>query len=549
MKVLEPYQQEVADEILSKLWAEDKWGRVLCMKTGAGKTVTATYIADQVIDQAKRVLMLAHSTILVKQFDHEAKERGIPSGTYFPERKHPNANTLPFVAGTYVSVRNAIQKYPLALGRFGLVIVDECHHIAPWVDGSKKTPNIYSMLMDKFMLEWKGCRILGLSATPERLDGAGLGERFDGITMGPSFMELVEAGRLMVPTGKVLHHYYGISVRKGEYDMNQVTRSAMMDDALNARLVKDLKGIPGHRAIVFCANIEHCKFTSELLERELDAPYPIITAATDDQSRGRIIDNLAKGRIGGIVNVNVLTEGVDVPVADVCVNLAPTKSYARLMQRVGRVVRTAPGKTRAIILDYAGSIREHGLPEIEREFSLRQGKRGENPAPVKVCDECGRAQHASAKVCIECGKQFISEQAKPEKSVEVSIEEMRAKSNELFQMASESSLSAVRRAVELETRSKDCAETAAKIWERHIGTCRIRGWKPGRAYYLMADEIRAILASGHASHLEPLEALLGEDFQRKFWVATSAIKSYAAKDKEWSMKIERAQKVKTGIAG
>jgi DNA repair protein RadD len=118
---------------------------------------------------------------------------------------------------------------------------------------------------------------------------------------------------------------------------------------------------------------------------------------------------LAAGEINVITNCSLISEGFDAPAVGALLIMRPTQSLALHLQMIGRALRTAPGKDRAIILDHAGNVFRHGLPDQDRVWSLDAAKRkapGEREAPVKTCPECSAVVAAGAGSCPNLGFQF-----------------------------------------------------------------------------------------------------------------------------------------------
>jgi hypothetical protein len=126
-----------------------------------------------------------------------------------------------------------------------------------------------------------------------------------------------------------------------------------------------------------------------------------VDGSTETSERRRILKGLKDGRVQVVCNVNVLTEGWDLPECACAVIARPTKSVSMYLQMAGRILRTAPGKTEAIILDHAGCTRLHNLVTAPREWTLTS-TRPKGEAPIKTCPNCYAVVSAAATICREC---------------------------------------------------------------------------------------------------------------------------------------------------
>jgi len=166
---------------------------------------------------------------------------------------------------------------------------------------------------------------------------------------------------------------------------------------------------PGQRAAVFCCSLEHAAHMAEAA-RAAGITAVTIDGSTDRQVRRGIIKDFSNGLIQWLVTVDLISEGFDCPGIDVGISLRPTQSLGLWLQQCGRVLRTAPGKSHATILDHAGNSLRHGLPTEDRDWSLsgsvRKSQNGERPVSVRVCGSCFSACRSGISVCPNCGTTF-----------------------------------------------------------------------------------------------------------------------------------------------
>jgi superfamily II DNA or RNA helicase len=286
-----------------------------------------------------------------------------------------------------------------------LVIVDECHlcRATTW----------------QTVLEYyrnAGARMIGLSATPIRLDQKGLGKLFERIVYCPSIMDLTEQGwlvpvRIFAPPGADMRK---VHTRAGEFDAKE--RAAACD---KAKLVGDivahwLKHTKGMLTAVKATSIEHSKHIQQEF-RSAGVAAEHVDGTTPKVERKRILAGLPKREYTVLCQVNVCGKGWDCPELEALVDACPTQSLASWLQFVGRGLRISPdtGKTACVLLDHAGNIARHGMPDEEREWSLDGAefvKRipKDTVAPVRTCKNCWMVFRSDQQQCPSCGTPYTN---------------------------------------------------------------------------------------------------------------------------------------------
>ena len=173
-----------------------------------------------------------------------------------------------------------------------------------------------------------------------------------------------------------------------------------------------VKYAKGKQTIAFAPSVMFSKnLVDDFLSKGVSAKH--LDGETDSIEREQAVRDYSAGKITLLSNCNLFVEGFNVPRVEAMLNCKPTKSLARYLQAVGRVLRKAEGKEFAIILDQVNACLEHGLPDDEYEFSLddREGKRAKKgdkaDAPTKVCLSCFAANHAINRYCKNCGAPFV----------------------------------------------------------------------------------------------------------------------------------------------
>jgi superfamily II DNA or RNA helicase len=385
--ILRPYQEEDVARIRAAYAGGAQ--RVLYQgPTGSGKTVLFAIIVAGAAARGNRVCILGHRDEIVRQIVDALVELGVAHGIIaagYPET--PEASVQVASVATLVRRLHHLNPPP------DLLVPDEAHHCA-----AKTWRKIIEAVPE--------AKILGVTATPQRLDGRGLDDIFDDLIIGPSVAELIEQGYLSpfvtyAPARQVdLRH---VRTRAGDYALDQlagVMSSGVIIETAVDEYVRLCAGVP---AIAFCVDIAHSKLVAAAFAaRGFRAAH--IDGNTPAAERRALIAALATGEIQVLCNCGLISEGLDVPVVTAAILLRPTKSLALHLQQVGRCLRPAPGKAKALILDHAGNTYRFGPADLERAWSL-EGKagKGEAPPPLQRCFGCGALIPAAAMSCSECG--------------------------------------------------------------------------------------------------------------------------------------------------
>jgi superfamily II DNA or RNA helicase len=361
--------------------------------TGSGKTVIAAHIARAAFSLGKRVWILVHRRELVDQVCAALRTEGCPYWVSSAGwRSTPDETRGGVMVGSIPTIarRDGGNKCP------DMVIWDEAHHIV-----ARSWASIFQA--------YPSARHLGLTATPIRIDGSGLGGFFEHLIVGPPIQALIDASalapyRMYCPSQAQMG---SVHLRGGEY----VTSEA---EAAVSHIIGDVvshyqKFSAGKQALIFCVSLAHSReivnaFVAHgILARHVDGD-------TDPVVRKLCVDDFRAGRIRVLSNVSLFGEGVDLPGVETLIMLRPTMSLGLYLQQVGRVLRYLPGKT-AIILDHVGNIERHGLPNAPQKWQLSSPKimkpasDSEKNIRVRTCTGCWSAQ-APAAVCRYCGKPF-----------------------------------------------------------------------------------------------------------------------------------------------
>jgi superfamily II DNA or RNA helicase len=360
MTELRPYQIDVIAEFDRAVAAGTK-RIILVSPTGSGKTVIAAAIIKQYVKLGKSVLVLAHRREIIIQTSEKLSGHSIVHGIIqagFPPRPLENVQ----IASIQTLWHRAIRRDRMELPPADLLIIDECHHCPA---------ETYSKIIDAY----PDAVLLGLTATPCRGDGRGLGGIFETMIECPQVPQLIEQ-KYLVPTrcyAPTAPDLSGVRVQAGDYVETQLA-----DRMDRPKLIGDIvthwhKYGERRKTVCFAVNVSHSvHLRDEFIKSGVRAEH--IDGSTPKAERDASLSRLASGEIELVSNCMVLTEGWDMPEVGCCVLARPTKKMGLFRQMIGRVLRPAVGKSDAIIIDHSGAVFRHGFPEDRRRRS-RSGQR------------------------------------------------------------------------------------------------------------------------------------------------------------------------------
>ena len=393
MKQLYPHQVNLVN--MARMTG--KKSVLLAAPTGIGKSVIASSIVHSAADKGKKCWLIVPRRELLRQMSGQFKDFNIDH-TFIAQ----NQKYIPMVSNVVASLQTLVRRLD-GLTAPDLAIIDETHFGSTALDTVIK------------WLKANGTFILGLSATPWRLDGKGLGCWYDAMVEGPSIRWLIDNGYLSDYKAFAPDKLDLTGIRKlaGDYNQKDLADKMESDRVLVGNCVKHyMKHAMGLRGVTFTVSRKHSSIVCEAYNTA-GIPAACIDGETPDDERKRLARALANKEILQLVNVDLLTFGYDLSAAaetDVTIeamsDLRPTMSLALQMQKWGRVLRKKDRP--AIILDHANNIDEHGKPCDERVWSLqdreKKGKkdRGEVAVPFKTCTSCYHI-HKPAPFCPNCG--------------------------------------------------------------------------------------------------------------------------------------------------
>lgn len=458
MLKLRPYQQ-IGVNGLRDSYLKGFRAPLFVLPTGGGKTVVFSYVAASTSARGKRVLILVHRVELLRQTSAKLTEAGLYHGLISPKYT-PNLQAPVQVASVQTVIKRLEKIHPP-----DLIIIDEAHHA---VAGS------WRKVIDAF----PNARILGVTATPCRGDGTGLGQIaggvFDDLVMGPQIYELIQMGFLVKPiiyAPREKIDLSGVSIVRGDYDVTQVEKLVDKPTITGDAVQHYMRICPGAPAVVFCVSVAHAKHVAEEFRRSGFRAYHA-DGSLEDDVRSRILNGLGNGTVDVVTSCDLISEGTDIPAIGCAILLRPTQSLGLYIQQVGRALRIADGKRNAYILDHVGNVLTHGMPDEHRDWSLegekkkKRGKKEQEPTiRVTQCEKC-YAIHEPAPQCPTCGYVYPVKESVPQKvdGELVELDPATLKRNKVVEVAKARTLE------ELERIEKERGYKAG--WAKHVFASR-----------------------------------------------------------------------------
>ncbi len=440
---------------------------LLCSGTGTGKTVIAALIVAGARQRNKRIVFLAHRKELITQTSRKLDAVGVDHGIL--QANH--WRTKPWLPVQVASVATLINReVPNAPD---LLIIDECH---------RAKAASYLEIIQRF----PGAVLLGLTATPVRSDGKGLGTLFDVMVSCPSISWMIEQGYLVPiqswtqPTADLK----GLHKTAGDYAVDELA-IRMNQSKLVGNIVCHWQRLgSGRQTVVFAVNIEHSKaIVQQFRSAGIRAEH--LDGTTPPAERDAILARLENGTTQVVSNCDVLTEGWDCPIVSCVILARPTMSMGKFLQMAGRALRPHPesGKVDCLLLDHAGCIIAHGMVEEDREWQLTADRVLTRKSlsiadTVKVCPKCMRASAVGIQTCPGCGYAFSKSKQRSLKEEDGELVEAQAA------VITEAQQQQRRRQYEFWLHQEEHGTTKAGVrFKRGYAQARYRGqygrWPPG----------------------------------------------------------------------
>lgn len=413
--VLRDYQETLLSDTRAALRQHPSV--LIQLPTGGGKTAIGAKMLANASSKGHRTMFVVHRQELIDQsaiaFDKVGIEFGIICAGFRPRYHAP----------VQIASIDTLKRRITDLAVPALCVWDECHHVA--AAGWAAVFGYFSK-----------SKHVGLSATPQRLDGRGLRDWFKHMVRGPTVEKLIARGflapfKIYCPGGPDLK---GVGKQYGEFKRRDL-EGVMDSGTITGDAIKQYRQhADGKLGIAFCVSVVHSQHVAQKF-RDAGIPAVHLDGETDRDERRRIMAAFRRREIKVLTNVDLFGEGVDVPGVEVISMLRPTQSLALYLQQAGRAARPAEGKENAIILDHAGNVMRHGLPDDDREWSLDgkgdgdEGGDGEKGPRVRTCPRCFMV-HKPAPKCPSCGYRYEAEgreiDVKEGDLVEVDVEAIKA---------------------------------------------------------------------------------------------------------------------------
>lgn len=439
--------------------------------TGAGKTIIASSIVASGVARGSRIIFVAHRRELIVQAynkligctctagyvhdsllrDPSCRADGLPERSVGilmagDRRRRP---TAPVQVASIDTLRNRAR--PEAID---IILIDEAH---------RAMAKSYRDLVEAY----PQAIVLGLTATPFRADNKGLGESFDDLVVVATPRELIRDGYLVEPRAftvpaSELPDLSHVRIKGGDYDPEALAVAVDQGGLVGDIVDHWARRAEGRRTVCFAASVAHSRHIAERF-RAAGVAAEHLDGETPTAERDAILRRVELGQTRVVVNCGVLCEGWDQPSVKCAILARPTKSLVLYMQQSGRIVRPYQGID-ALILDHAGCVLEHGLPSIDRDFSLEakaKRARDEKRPSCKTCTVCFAILATATRLCPVCGYAWPAEDC----------DELAEAKGELVE---------VRAATEEEKRA---------LWDQLVAEGVARGYAPGWATHRYKEKI------------------------------------------------------------
>ncbi len=387
---LRPYQ----DCDVGKLRGAFAAGRrrvLYVLPTAGGKTIVFAHVIEGATRKGRRSAIIVHRRELIRQACAKLEWAGVEHGVFAAGQDRDHGAPV-----LVVSVQTAVRRLG-RLPRFDFIVPDEAHHARAesWI---------------RLLAEWPDAKVLGCTATPARTDGKSLGVDaggiFDALVMGATVAELQKDGwlaktRCFVPARLI--DTSGLRTRLGDYELGALAERA---SAVTGDAVVEYRRHADHQpAIAYGCTVAHAEAIADAF-RNAGYRSACVHGGTPTPLRDGMIAGVGDGGIEVLTACDLISEGLDVPNVGAVILLRPTKSLVLAMQQIGRGMRPSPGKDHLVVLDHAGNLLKHGLPETPRAWTLDGAPEkppGETSPPGWRCEACGCLNDLDSWECEECG--------------------------------------------------------------------------------------------------------------------------------------------------
>ena len=416
---LRPYQTQLIDDIRAK-WDSGAQNVLAVMPTGAGKTVAFSKLnAD-----GERSCTIVHRQELVGQISRTYALTGIYHNIIAPQ------SVINYCISQHVKTTGRNFYDPRASVSVAGVdtLIRRFKPGDPWCNSIRRwtTDEAAHLLQEnkwgKAVALFPNAKGLGVTATPIRADKKSLHADqhgvFHAMVQGPGMRDLIGIG--MVCEYRVIASQTGIDEALLRIGSTGDFTSASTKAARKSEIIGDVvetyqRHVPGRQAIVFNVDVQDARDTADRFVAE-GIKAASLDATSNDSLRQLQFDQFASGELQVLTNVDLFSEGVDLPSCDVVIMARPTASFGLFCQQFARCLTPAPGKDFGWVIDHVGNVvrmaAKHGLPDTPRTWTLWQDetrKANGNPdaVPVRVCPECLLTYEAVVFACPHCGAAHV----------------------------------------------------------------------------------------------------------------------------------------------
>jgi superfamily II DNA or RNA helicase len=359
---LRDYQIKAIQEVF-QAW-EHCMAVMLQMPTGTGKTQVFSQIIKTTIEHkapGKRALVLVHRKELLEQVCDRLRDFGIVAGKITAGQDYDSRYQV-----QVATVQSLIRRTRIILN-LSLIVVDEAHH----------TPaSTYQELIHVYRKS--DVKLLGVTATPHRLDGKGFSQTFDHLVQSMTIPEFITEGYLadVEHMASSIPDLSKIQINSYTYDYEDKALRAVMQES---KLIADVvKAFEDHcvrddgsirKTMVFCVDSKHAEdIVSKYREKGHEIGF--INWQTKPKEREQILQDFKHGSLSILCNVEIFTEGFDCPDIEVVQLVRPTKSLSLYLQMIGRCLRPKPNGSKATLLDHSNLWLEHRHAKHPRSWTL-----------------------------------------------------------------------------------------------------------------------------------------------------------------------------------
>jgi superfamily II DNA or RNA helicase len=371
--ILRPYQERYIEKV-RQAYLDGFRAPCVVAPCGAGKSIIIGEIVRRTAQRDRKVLFLVHRRELCDQIEATFDYLQVPSDSY------------------KIGMVQTVSRRLHETDEPSLIITDENHH---------GLASSYRKIYDYFA----DVRRLGFTATPIRLNGAGLGDVND------LLIEEVTASWLIDHKYLAPYRYFAPKlIDENQLKLNNIREfsQSSVDEAMreNRTIFGDVVShyqslSPGEKAICYCHSVEASIEVAQAFRAQGISAHHI-DAKTSKDERENIIEAFRSGALEIITNVDLIGEGFDVPDCSTVILLRPTQSLSLYIQQSMRSMRYQPGK-QATIIDHVGNVHRFGLPDADRTWSLENKAPKETTVHIKTCSYCYNVYAANIKRCPKCG--------------------------------------------------------------------------------------------------------------------------------------------------